>query len=93
MIAAAAAAAVVARAVAQFVEPVVFGSYEEVPGQQGADAQEKKDDVDKTVRVLWAVAHSQRHRRMFRQEGRRGALVITFLILGGLVVAQSGLEV
>lgn len=93
MIVAAAAAAAVARAVAQFEEPVVFGGYEEVPGQQGADAQEKEDDVDETVRVLWAVAHGQRHGRMFRQEGRRGALVIAFLILGRLVVAQSGRKV
>lgn len=56
------------RAVTQFVEPVVFGGYEEVPGQQGADAQEEEDDVDETVGVLWAVAHGQRHRRMFRQK-------------------------
>lgn len=32
--------------VTQFVEPVVFGCYEEVPGQQGADAHQKEDDVD-----------------------------------------------
>lgn len=87
------AAAAVTRAVAQFVEPVVFGGYEEVPGQQGADAQEEKDDVDKTVRVLWAVAHGQWHRRMFGQQGRRGALVIAFLILWRLVVVQNGGEV
>lgn len=47
--------------VTQFVEPVVFGCYEEVPGQQGANAHEKEDDVHQTVRVLWAVAHGQRH--------------------------------
>ena len=47
--------------VTQFVEPVVLGRYEEVPGQQGADAHEEEDDVHQTVRVLWTVAHSQRH--------------------------------
>lgn len=86
-------AAAVARAVAQFVEPVVFGGDEEVPGQQGADAQEEKDDVDKTVRVLRAVAHGQRHGGVFGQERRTGAVVIDFLVLGRLLMAQSGGEV
>lgn len=75
--------------VTQLVEPVVFGCYEEVPGQQGADAHQKEDDVYQTVRVLWAVAHGQRHWGMFGQEWCRGALVLALLILRYTVVAGS----
>lgn len=53
--------ATVVGAVTQFVQPVVFGCYEEVPGQQGADAHQKENDVHQIVRVLWTVAHRQRH--------------------------------
>lgn len=53
--------AAVVGAVTQFVEPVVFGRYEEVPGQQGADAHQKENDVHQVVRVLWTVAHCQRN--------------------------------
>lgn len=45
----------------QFVEPVVLGRYEEVPGQQGADAHQEEYDVHQIERVLWTIAHSQRH--------------------------------
>lgn len=67
--------------VGQFVEPVVFGCYEEVPGQQGANAHQKEDDVHQTVRVLWSVAHSKRHCGMSGQELWRGTLILSLLVL------------
>lgn len=79
-------AAAVMSAVTQFVQPVVFGCYEEVPGQQGADAHQKEDDVHQIVRVLWTVAFGQRRRGMFGQEGRR---VLVLLVLGVAVVVKS----
>lgn len=79
--------------VTQFVEPVMFGCYEEVPGQQGANAHQKEDDVHQTVRVLWSVAHSQRHCGMFGQELCRGTLVLILIILRYLMVAKSSWKI
>lgn len=54
-------AAAMMSVVTELVEPVVFGCYEEIPRQQGADAHQKEDRVHQTVRVLWTVAYSQRY--------------------------------
>lgn len=81
--------AAVVGAVTQFVEPVVFGCYEEVPGQQGADAHQKENYVHQIVRVLWTVAHCQRNWWMFGQKRRRRTLFLALLILWYLVVAES----
>lgn len=80
--------AVLISVVAEFVEPVVFGGYKEVPGQQWADAHQKEDDVHQIVRVFWTVAHSQRHWGMFGQEGCRRTRILALLILGHMVVSD-----
>lgn len=76
-------------AVAQLVQPVVFGCNEEVPRQQGADAHQEEDDVNQTVRVLWTVAHSQRHWWMFGKKTHSGTLFVVLLILRRKFMGKS----
>ncbi len=45
--------------VTEFVEPVLFGCDEHIPGQQRADAHQKEDDVHQIVGVLRAVTGPQ----------------------------------
>lgn len=74
--------------VTEFVKPVMFGCYEEIPRQQGANAQQKKDHVHQTVRVLWTVAYGQRHWGMSWQKWCRRTLVLALLILRYVVVTR-----